>query len=427
MRILFITAGAGRMYCGSCLRDGALAAALLRAGHDVLYVPTYTPPKIEAAGLGEQRVFMGGINVYLQYKSALFRHTPRWLDRLLDARPLLRLASRFSHLTAAHDLARLTIAILRGPEGPDAKEIETLVDWLASQPRFDAVVLPNSLLAGLAAPLKHRLGAPVFCLLSGEDMFMDEFPASYRDPALAILRRRAADFDGFIAHNRYYADFMTRFLAVDPAKVRVVRLGIDLAGFPDDCPPSPPRFTIGYLARICPQKGLQHLVEAFRILKNDPATANGRLRVAGYLGGEYRRYFDEIVERIRAWGLEEDFEYVGEVDREDKIRFLSSLSVFSVPVEYPEPKGQFVPEAMAAGIPVVAPRTGCLPEWIEATGGGLLCEPSDAASLAEQIGRIAQDPALATQLARAGQASVRRDFGADVMAHNLATVLSGPR
>ena len=43
MKILFITAGAAGMYCGSCFRDNALAAELKSRGHDVLLVPLYTP------------------------------------------------------------------------------------------------------------------------------------------------------------------------------------------------------------------------------------------------------------------------------------------------------------------------------------------------------------------------------------------------
>ena len=54
-----------------------------------------------------RRVFLGGINAYLQQKLALFRYTPRFLDRVLDARPLLRWAAGFAGRTQAQDLADL--------------------------------------------------------------------------------------------------------------------------------------------------------------------------------------------------------------------------------------------------------------------------------------------------------------------------------
>ena len=94
MRIAYITAGAAGMYCGSCLHDNTLAAALLELGEDVLLVPTYTPLRTDEANVSIDRVFFGGINVYLQQKSALFRHTPWWLDRLLDHPALLERLSR---------------------------------------------------------------------------------------------------------------------------------------------------------------------------------------------------------------------------------------------------------------------------------------------------------------------------------------------
>src|SRR5205823_7030285 len=100
MRIAYITAGAAGMYCGSCMRDNTLAAALTRAGHDALLIPTYTPIRTDEPDVSRPRVFFGGINVYLQQKSLLFRHTPWLFDRLLDFPRLLRWVSRFAMRTS---------------------------------------------------------------------------------------------------------------------------------------------------------------------------------------------------------------------------------------------------------------------------------------------------------------------------------------
>src|SRR5437773_2030373 len=110
MRITYITAGAAGMYCGSCMRDNTLVAALAQLGHDVLLVPTYTPIRTDEADVSQGRVFFGGINVYLQQKLSLFRHTPWFLDRLLDAPRLLRWVSRFAVRTQAADLGELTVS-----------------------------------------------------------------------------------------------------------------------------------------------------------------------------------------------------------------------------------------------------------------------------------------------------------------------------
>ena len=63
-------------------------------GEDVLLVPTYTPLRTDETNVSIDRIFFGGINVYLQQKSALFRHTPWWFDRLLDNPALLERAIR---------------------------------------------------------------------------------------------------------------------------------------------------------------------------------------------------------------------------------------------------------------------------------------------------------------------------------------------
>ncbi len=436
MRIVYLTAGSGSMYCGSCLRDGALAAALKRLGHDVVFVPTYTPLKIEAENVAVDQIFYGGVNVYLQQISRFFRHTPRFLDRLLDAKGLLRWVSKLGQTTSARDLARLTLSVLRGEEGNQAKELHRLIEWLATQERPEVVVLPNSLFAGLAGPLRQRLGAPVLCQVAGEDMFVEDFPEPWRTEVRRELKRQVAGLDAILAPNRYYARFMADYLGLPEERTRVVPIGIDLEGYADREPPNEAVSgkptegnkpaggkTVGYLARICPQKGLHVLAEAFRILRSRPATADCRLRVAGYLAGEFRGYFELVESDLRAWGLSDCFEYVGELDSAGKRRFLGELDVFSVPVVYPEPKGQFVPEALAAGTPVVLPRLGCLPEWVEATDGGILVEPGDATALADGLEALLCDPARALDLGRQGRDVVRARFSSHTMAEETARVL----
>ena len=74
------------MYCGSCLRDNALAAELIARGHDVTLLPVYTPTLTDEPNVSAGRpVFFGGISVYLQQHFAFFRHTPWLLDRLWDS------------------------------------------------------------------------------------------------------------------------------------------------------------------------------------------------------------------------------------------------------------------------------------------------------------------------------------------------------
>src|SRR3954467_14543397 len=94
MRMLAFTGGAGSMYCGSCLRDNALAAGLLARGHAVVLTPAYTPTRTDERNLSQGRVLFGGISVFLEQHAPIFRHSPRVLDRLLDAEWVIRMASK---------------------------------------------------------------------------------------------------------------------------------------------------------------------------------------------------------------------------------------------------------------------------------------------------------------------------------------------
>src|SRR6516164_8405249 len=113
MKVIAFTAGAGPMYCGSCIRDNALAAELRKQGHDLILLPIYTPTLTDEPNVSEQTVFCGGISVYLEQHLPLFRKTPWLLDRLWDSRWALKLASRRSIAVSPRLLGELTVSVLR--------------------------------------------------------------------------------------------------------------------------------------------------------------------------------------------------------------------------------------------------------------------------------------------------------------------------
>src|SRR5262249_15570381 len=212
MRIAYITAGAAGMFCGSCMHDNTLVSALVAAGHDALLVPTYTPIRTDEPDVSQKRVFFGGINVYLQQKLALFRHTPWAIDRLLDSRRLLRLVSRFAVKTQAEDLGELAISMLKGEHGHQRKEVSKLVRWLTTEVKPELINLTNVLLSGMVHELKQHARVPVLCTLQGDDIFLEALPEPYRAQALALVRGHCREVDGFIAASAYYAGFMADYL-----------------------------------------------------------------------------------------------------------------------------------------------------------------------------------------------------------------------
>src|SRR5690606_10156408 len=98
-------------------------------------MPIYTPTRTDEPNVSASRVFFGGISVYLQQHVPLLRKTPAVLDRLWDAPAVLRLASRRQIKVDPSLLGRMTVSMLRGADGHQAKEVDKLRDWLAAEPR----------------------------------------------------------------------------------------------------------------------------------------------------------------------------------------------------------------------------------------------------------------------------------------------------
>ena len=416
MRLLYLTAGAAEMYCGTCLRDNALAAALLRRGHDVVLAPIYTPTTTDEANVSQSKVLLGGVSVFLQQHVPLLRHTPAFLDWVWDSTPVLKLASKRQIKVDPAVLGEMTVSMLRGLDGFQRKEIRKMLRWLEQLPRFEAMNLPFTLLISLARPLKEALGVPVACTMAGEEIFLENLQEPWKSQSLELIRRRIDDVDVYIAVSDYCARFMATYLGIPPNRIRTVPIGITL----DDHHPSParsaPPYTIGFFARIAPEKGLHVLAEAYRRLVQRPGVPATRLLAAGYLLEEHRDYLKTIQTRMAEWGLADRFQYAGAPDRAGKLALLREMDVMSVPVTYDEPKGLTLLEAMASGRPVVVPDRGSFTEIVTRTGGGVLVPPDNPDALADALLALLTDRARAAALGQAGIEGVRRFHGVDVMA-----------
>jgi glycosyltransferase involved in cell wall biosynthesis len=418
MRILSLTAGAASMYCGSCMRDNALAARLIKLGHDVTLLPFYTPTLTDEENVSRrQQVFFGGISVFLEQHSALFRKAPRFVGRMLDAPGVITAFTSGSISVDPKELGALTVSTLRGEQGHQRQEIAKLLEFLRDEPAFDVVNIPYTLLISLAAPLKRALGCPIVMTLQGEDLFLEALPEPYRTEALALVRAQVADVDLFIAVSEYYARFMQDYLAIPAHKMRVATLGVNVSDLTVTTRTRTEPFTIGFFARIAPEKGLHNLADAYRILRTEKGLPPSRLVAAGYLPPEHRPYLDGIGARLAAAGLGDEFVYRGTADRAHKVSFFHDIDVLSVPSPYHEPKGLYLLEAMACGVPVVQPNHGAFPEMIARTGGGVLAASESGADIANALYDLWRDPARAAELGRHGAAGVRAHYTTDHMAH----------
>jgi glycosyltransferase involved in cell wall biosynthesis len=244
----------------------------------------------------------------------------------------------------------------------------------------------------------------------------------WKSQSQELIRKAVGDVDLFIAVSDYYADFMARYFGIDRSRIRTVPLGITLDGHEIQPARRSPPYTIGYFARIAPEKGLHVLADAYHRLRSKPNAPPTRLLAAGYLLNEHRDYLSSVEQRLRDWGLDSEFTYAGAPDRAGKIALIRQMDVFSVPAVYAEPKGLSLLEAMANGVPIVQPRRGAFTEIVQRTGGGLLVAPDEPESLAEALLGLLLDRDRAAALGRAGAEAVKQQHSVDRMAQNAEKV-----
>ncbi len=406
MRIVSLTAGAAGMYCGTCFRDNSLARELIRQGHDVLLVPMYTPTLTDDENVSSERIFFGGISVYLQQHYPLFRKLPAFLDKVWDSKWALKLATSRSISVDPAMLGEMTVSMLRGEQGYQAKEIRKLLDWLVTEPRPDIIDLPYTLLISLAKPLKKGLNRPITCTLQGEDLFLEGLKEPWRSQSLQLIRSNLPYIDRFIAVSAYYAAFMSEYVGIAHDRIEVSPLGISLEGHAPVARSYSGPLRVGFFARVAPEKGLHILAEAVSMMK-EPA----ELRAAGYLPPEHAKYLQTL-----------NVKYEGSPDRAGKIAFLQSIDVFSMPSPYADPKGLSLLEAMANGVPVVQPSHGAFVEIVGKTGGGVLYDPNEPKFLAAALDELARDRNRVRQLSQQAAVGVRERYSISNMARRTAEI-----
>jgi glycosyltransferase involved in cell wall biosynthesis len=408
------------------MRDNSLARQLIALGHDVTMLPTYLPHFLDEEDASpDQPIFFGGINVYLQHKFSLFRHTPQWIDKAFDSKWLLRKAAARSGMTSSKDLGEITLSTFRGEDGPLVKEVNKVLTWFKEQGSPDIIFLSTIMLAGIGKVLKRELNIPVFGFLQGEDSFLDSLLPEYRVEAWKLLSQDVALLDGCIAPSKYFGDLMAERLSLKPSKIKHHPNGITTEGIsPSENAPSSP--SLGYLARLCPLKGLDILVDAFIELKDTGNHDNLSLKIAGGMTDEDEPFVEEQRSKLSRAGLDKHFSISPNISREEKLEFLKNLTVFSVPARYPEAFGLYVVEAMLAGTPVVLPDSGAFPEIIESTEGGKLYDPSISGKLTETLDDMLSDPQGARSIGIQAHEAVLEQYANEKLAKRLVDNVSSP-
>jgi len=406
-KIIYLTSGAGGMFCGSCMHDNALSRALSEQGWNIQLVPTYTPIRTDEEDFSIDQVLFGGINVYLQQKIPVLRYLPSVLDRFLNSPRLIRRVTSRAVETDAKMLGKLAYSMLLGSKGNQRKEVKMVCQWMRTS-KPDLIIFSNILVGGCIEDIKRDLDIPILVTFQGDDVFLDSLKEPFKTKCIDRIKQIAQRVDGFIVQSEFFRGYMSDYFSIDPSKIHVTPLGLDVrdfSGFLDsksDLQPSGVQ-TIGYMARLANEKGLHHLVDAFVRLKQQPDTEHIKLKIAGWLSPENETYADQQWKKLEENNLAAEYEYLGAVDRTAKLEFFRSLDLLSVPTEFQEPKGLYALEAMAAGVPVVLPAHGAFPELIEQSNGGVLFEPGNINALSQALISILGNQPLRNELASQGQ------------------------
>jgi len=401
------------------MRDNSLARHLIKQGHEVTVLPAYLPHLLdEERAVQDSPVFFGGINVYLQHKFPLFRKTPQWLDQIFNSKTLLRWVAGKRGMTTPRQLGEITLSTLQAKDGPLAKEVDKVVDWFKEHGKPDVLLLSTVLLAGIGRAVREELGIPVLSFLQGEDGFLDSLLPEFRKEAWELLGADARALDGCISPSRFFATLMGQRLGVVPEKILPLSNGISLDGYPAErVEPNEP--IIGYFARICPEKGLDLLIDAFIQLKQSGKHPRLKLAVAGTLPKENESFLEEQKRKIIAADLNHFVVFRPNLSREEKIDFLSNLTLFCVPARVPEAFGLYVIESMAAGVPVVLPDHGAFPEILEKTGGGISYPRTEPESLLHALGDQLRDSSACLAKGNQGSAVVHEKYSNEGLARQL--------
>ncbi|MEI6060986.1 MAG: glycosyltransferase family 4 protein [Bacteroidota bacterium] len=410
MKIVHIVPGfGGTFYCGNCLRDSAVVESLKKAGHQAVTLPMYLPlTKNGYVNDDGIPVFYGAVNIYLK-QFPVFRHMPKWFERLMNSTSVLKFAAKKSGSTRASGLEDLTESMLLGAEGHQSEELQQLTDYLKYHEKPDIIHFSNALLLGMAKQVRDEVKVPVVFSLQDEDVWVDAMHEDHRAKIWQLLADKAKDVDAFIAVSDFFAGIMQQKMSLPADKLHVQHIGVDPSAYNYSKPAAGPQ-VIGYLSRMCEENGFEVLVDAFIRLKENPAFGTLKLKATGGMTGDDTKFINIQLNKLKQKDIIRDFEIQPDFTTAALQGFFKSITVLSVPVLKGEAFGLYQLEALASGVPLVQPELGAFPEIIRATGGGVTYKPNTALALADKLAEILLDNARLESMSLNGRKAVEEHF-----------------
>lgn len=420
MKVVYlITGSGGSFYCSNCYRDMIYLRAIRKApGINATAIPLYLPPdrSVEENGI-DSNIFFGAVSLYLKEKVPLFRNMPAFFEKILDSKPVLKMASKLAGSTRTEGMEKMTLDMITGDKAFPEKELVRLAEYLEKDEKPDIIHLSNALIIGLAGQIKNKLDVKVVCSLLNEDDWINEMAEPWQSQAWKLIAENEKYVDAFITPSEYYRDFFTAKTGISKENIHVIPIGFDpgllLNVQKKDNWPS-----LGYYCRVNSHNGFDKLVDAFILLRKENRMPGLTLHVSGGYTGDDKHFISLQIKKIRSEGLENSVRIYTDF-LESKIDFFGNIDIMSIPVRKYDGFGLYILEANAAGIPVVQPSTGAFPEIIKMTGGGILYDTDDVESLASGIEELLKDREKLVSLSLSGRENVLKKLSLEKMSLDL--------
>jgi len=424
MKVVFLVTGSGgSFYCSNCFRDMMYFKALKASdGITANAIPLYLPPEKMYSDSGfDDNVFFGAISTYLREKFRIFKDMPTFFDKILDSPLLLKIAAKQAGTTRTEGLEDVTLNMINGKYTAREKEVKRLTTYLKHNGKPDIIQLSNALIIGLAYQIKKLLDVKIVCSLQNEDDWINDMAEPFQSRAWEMIGEEAVFVDAFICPSNYFKEFFIEKTGIPAEKIHVIPSGIDLNWVTDSVKTNPEP-AIGFFSRVSYHNGFDKMTDAFIILKKMKEFENLSLHVCGGYTGDDKPFISEQIKKIKENGFSGSVKIYPEFIGNNKLEFLNSIDLLSVPVRKHDAYGLYILEANAAGIPVVQPATGSFEEIISLTGGGVLYHPDTVEDLVNNIKNLLKDRHLMKELGNKGKIAVREKLSFSTMAEGLVRV-----
>ena len=387
MKILFIIPGSGdSFYCGNCFRDSLQAAALRRAGHEVVVMPLYLPLTDEAFQ-ADTPLFFPATTFYVASNFFRNRRMPKWMERMLGSKSALKMAASLAGSTSAEGMEGMTLSMIYGDDKVFNEQVSRLIDWIENHEQPDVVHFSSSLLTGIAKAIKQRIRIPIVCSLQDEEIWIDSLKAKFSEIAWKGILENIPFIDKFITTSEFYRKValskIPQFKDID-----VIYPGVEVEQYACDNYPEHP--VIGYFYHINRVNGAEILVDAFVKLKGRNTIPHLKLKIGGGYTSHDRKFIDAIRKKLAPYAADVAFKEGYRLEAHK--RFYCDVSVICVPITFEESVGLYLCEAFAAGRPAVEPATGSFKEIVG--DAGVIYSPNDSDALADALEKLLTDQTL---------------------------------